>query len=103
MHSKVYRNNARLSFTYYSSGRRSPKRMMVLLDREVNTVAKKNKVQENYSTPNEKFNAEFAEENSVAGTQKSSQKVRENYSTPNEKFDAEFAEENSANNKKSSR
>lgn len=66
-------------------------------------MAKKNKVQENYKTPNEKFNAEFAEENSVAGAQQGSQKVQENYKTPNEKFDAEFAEESSTTNKKANR
>lgn len=63
-----------------------------MLNREVNTVAKKSKVQENYKTPNEKFNAEFAEENSTSVSQKGSQKVQENFKTPNEKFDAEFAE-----------
>lgn len=52
----------------------------------------KKKVQENYQTPNEKFNAEFAEENSTSVSQKAGQKVQENYKKPNEKFDAEFAE-----------
>ncbi|MFC7681121.1 hypothetical protein [Paenibacillus sp. GCM10028914] len=67
-------------------------------------MAKKNKVQENYKTPNEKFNAEFAEENSVVGgAQQGSQKVKENYKTPNEKFDAEFAEESSTTNKRANR
>ncbi|WP_054955952.1 hypothetical protein [Paenibacillus dakarensis] len=66
-------------------------------------MAKKNKVQENYQTPNEKFNAEFAEDTSIASNPKGSQKVRESYQTPNEKFDAEFAEESSTTNKRANR
>lgn len=57
-------------------------------------MAKKNKVQDNFKTPNEKFNAEFAEENGVSSTQKGASKKQENYKKPNEKFDAEFAELN---------
>lgn len=52
----------------------------------------KKKVQENYQTPNEKFNAEFAEENSTSVSPKAGKNVQENFKTPNEKFDAEFAE-----------
>lgn len=48
---------------------------------------KKQKIQDNYQTPNEKFNAEFAEENA---SKKSSQTAGKNYKTPNEKFDEEF-------------
>ncbi|AHV96565.1 MULTISPECIES: hypothetical protein [Paenibacillus] len=36
-------------------------------------MAKKPKVQENYKTPNEKFNAEFAAENNVASNVASKQ------------------------------
>ncbi|ETT39439.1 hypothetical protein C169_10173 [Paenibacillus sp. FSL R5-808] len=64
-------------------------------NREVNTVAKKNKVQENFKTPNEKFNAEFAEDTSIASNPKGNSKVQENFKTPNEKFNAEFAEDTS--------
>lgn len=49
------------------------------MNREVNIVAKKNKVQENFKTPNEKFNAEFAEETSIASNPKGNSKVQENY------------------------
>ncbi|MED5019077.1 hypothetical protein P9847_17340 [Paenibacillus chibensis] len=53
---------------------------------------KKQKIQDNYQTPNEKFNAEFAEENS---SQKSSKAGKSsNYKTPDEKFDEEFKEKN---------
>ncbi|WP_198402096.1 hypothetical protein [Paenibacillus crassostreae] len=52
---------------------------------------KPNKVQENYKTPNEKFNAEFAEE---TGQIKKPNKVQENFKTPNEKFNAEFDQKN---------
>ncbi|WP_202128539.1 hypothetical protein [Paenibacillus dendrobii] len=53
---------------------------------------KKQKNQDNYQTPNEKFNAEFAEENS---SQKSSKAAKNsNSKTPDEKFDAEFNEKN---------
>ncbi|MEC0238673.1 hypothetical protein P4H66_02140 [Paenibacillus dokdonensis] len=52
---------------------------------------KKQKIQDNYKTPNEKFNAEFAEENS---SQKSTNAQNSNYKTPNEKFDEEFKEKN---------
>ncbi|GAB6926789.1 hypothetical protein JCM10914A_07720 [Paenibacillus sp. JCM 10914] len=41
-------------------------------------MAKKNKVNENFKTPNEKFNAEFAEEQNVAGAKKSSKKQNNN-------------------------
>jgi hypothetical protein len=64
-------------------------------NREVNIVPKKNKVQENYQTPNEKFNAEFAEDTSgIKSNPKGNAKVQENYKKPNEKFDAEFGELN---------
>ncbi|RAR44901.1 hypothetical protein DP091_06795 [Paenibacillus sp. MDMC362] len=52
------------------------------------------KVQENFKTPNEKFNAEFAEDTSIASNPKGNSKVQENYKKPNEKFDAEFGELN---------
>ncbi|MCJ8013359.1 hypothetical protein MUG84_16640 [Paenibacillus sp. KQZ6P-2] len=48
---------------------------------------KKQKLQDSYKTPNEKFNAEFAEENS---SQTSSKAAKGNFKTPNEKFNAEF-------------
>lgn len=57
-------------------------------------MAKKNKAQGNYQTPNEKFNAEFAEDTSIASNPKGNSKVQENYKKPNEKFDAEFGELN---------
>ncbi|MHA0856650.1 hypothetical protein [Paenibacillus sp. CMAA1364] len=53
--------------------------------------SKSKKVQENYKTPNEKFNAEFAEEN---GKIQKKSKVQENYKTPNEKYNAEFESQN---------
>ncbi|WP_054939691.1 hypothetical protein [Paenibacillus ihuae] len=66
-------------------------------------MAKKPKVQENYKTPNEKYNAEFAVENDGATQQgtlsKAGQKVQENYKTPNEKYNAEFAVENDGTTK----
>jgi len=68
--------------------------MVSQMNREVNIVAKKNKVQENFKTPNEKFNAEFAEETSIASNPKGNSKVQENYKKPNEKFDAEFGDLN---------
>ncbi|ANY76658.1 MAG TPA: hypothetical protein DCK78_23245 [Paenibacillus lactis] len=53
------------------------------------------KVQENFQTPNEKFNAEFAEDTSgIKSNPKGNAKVQENYKKPNEKFDAEFGELN---------
>lgn len=72
------------------------------MNREVTAVNKK-KVKENYKTPNEKFNAEFAEENSAAVSKKAGQKVKESFKSPNEKFDAEFAEFGSKKTNKANR
>ncbi|MBR2566400.1 MAG: hypothetical protein IKE29_17525 [Paenibacillus sp.] len=57
------------------------------------------KKSQGYQTPNEKYNAEFAEENgtgSVASKVKQSaqNKVQDNYQTPDEKYNAEFGVEN---------
>lgn len=93
-----------LSFTYYFSGSNFPEEDDGMeMNREVNHVANKKKVQDNYKTPNEKFNAEFAEENSTSASQKGSQKVQENFKKPNEKFDAEFAEFGTTNTNKANR
>lgn len=51
----------------------------------------KKKVQDNYKTPDEKFNAEFAEEN---GKIQKPNKVQDNYKTPDEKYDEEFKSQN---------
>ncbi|MDR0268772.1 hypothetical protein [Paenibacillus sp.] len=48
---------------------------------------------QNYKTPNEKFNAEFAEESTNA-PQNSSSPKSSNSKTPNEKFNAKFEEKN---------
>ncbi|MDT9719284.1 hypothetical protein QVE09_10250 [Paenibacillus sp. ClWae2A] len=46
-------------------------------------------------TPNEKYNAEFGEENAAAKVKQSAQnKVQDNFQTPDEKFNAEFGVEN---------
>lgn len=46
----------------------------------------KPKVQENYKTPNEKYNEEFAEDNGAATPKiQKPNKVQDNYKTPNEK------------------
>ncbi|WP_458126083.1 hypothetical protein [Paenibacillus sp. Z3-2] len=52
-----------------------------------------------YQTPNEKYNAEFGQENGTndvaAKVKQSAQnKVQENFQTPDEKFNAEFGVEN---------
>ncbi|OAB46025.1 hypothetical protein [Paenibacillus glacialis] len=56
-----------------------------------NQNSRQKKVQDNFKTPNEKFNAEFAEEN---GQIQKPNKVQENYKTPNEKYNAEFESQN---------
>lgn len=56
-----------------------------------NMNSKQKKVQDNYKTPDEKFNAEFAEEN---GKIQKPNKVQENYKTPNEKYNEEFKSQN---------
>jgi hypothetical protein len=56
-----------------------------------NFTSKQKNVTDNYKTPNEKFNAEFAEEN---GKIQKPNKVQENFKTPNEKFNAEFESQN---------
>ncbi|NMO96035.1 hypothetical protein [Paenibacillus lemnae] len=67
-------------------------------------MANKKKVQENFQTPNEKFNEEFGQENlSTKVSQQGAQKVQENFKTPNEKFDAEFAELGQNNTNKTNR
>ncbi len=55
---------------------------------------KKQKIQDNYQTPNEKFNEEFAQENSSQTSQTSQTAQNSNYKTPDEKFDEEFKEKN---------
>ncbi|KOY17082.1 hypothetical protein [Paenibacillus xylanivorans] len=52
-------------------------------------------------TPNEKYNAEFGEEN-VANKVKQAQqnKVKDNFQTPDEKFNAEFGSENTGKSQK---
>lgn len=52
-------------------------------------------------TPNEKYNAEFGEEN-VANKVKQSQqnKVKDNFQTPDEKYNAEFGTENTGKTQK---
>jgi len=55
-------------------------------------VAKKS---QGYQTPNEKYNAEFGEENAAAKVKQSAQnKVQDNFQTPDEKYNAEFGVEN---------
>lgn len=52
-------------------------------------------------TPNQKFNAEFGQENVKQKVQKAAQnKVQENYKTPDEKFNSEFAVEDQGLNEK---
>lgn len=52
--------------------------------------AQQNKVQDNYQTPNEKYDAEFGSDTAAGVNQKvqgsQRQKVQDNYKTPNEKF-----------------
>ncbi|MDO7907368.1 hypothetical protein Q5741_13225 [Paenibacillus sp. JX-17] len=69
-------------------------------DSNFNTVAPKvqqsaqNKVQDNFQTPNEKYDEEFAVDtasNISQSVQSSARgKVQENFKTPNEKFDENF-------------
>jgi small acid-soluble spore protein E (minor gamma-type SASP) len=68
------------------------------MKREVIVVAKKS---QGSQTPNEKYNAEFGEEN-VANKVKQAQqnKVKDNFQTPDEKFNAEFGSENTGKSQK---
>ncbi|GAS80619.1 MULTISPECIES: hypothetical protein [Paenibacillus] len=53
------------------------------------------KKSQGYQTPNEKYNAEFGEENAAAKVKQSAQhKVQDNFQTPDEKYNAEFGVEN---------
>ncbi|CAI6019653.1 hypothetical protein PAECIP112173_00201 [Paenibacillus sp. JJ-100] len=57
------------------------------------------KKSQGYQTPNEKYNAEFAEENGTGSAaskvkQSAQNKVQDNYQTPDEKYNAEFGVEN---------
>jgi hypothetical protein len=57
-------------------------------------VAKKS---QGYQTPNEKYDAEFGQENGSAASkvkQSGQNKVQDNYQTPDEKYNAEFGVEN---------
>ncbi|MGC5771027.1 hypothetical protein [Paenibacillus pabuli] len=62
------------------------------MKREVIVVAKRS---QGFQTPNEKYNAEFGQENVANKVKQSEQnKVQENFQTPDEKFNAEFGVEN---------
>jgi hypothetical protein len=60
-------------------------------------VAKKT---QGYQTPNEKYNAEFGQENGTTNDaaakvkQSAQNKVQDNFQTPDEKYNAEFGVEN---------
>ncbi|MFE6078004.1 hypothetical protein [Paenibacillus sp. NPDC057886] len=52
-------------------------------------------------TPNEKYNAEFGEENAASKVKQSQQnKVKDNFQTPDEKYNAEFGTENTGKTQK---
>lgn len=52
-------------------------------------------------TPNEKYNAEFGEENAANKVKQSQQnKVKDNFQTPDEKYNAEFGTENTGKTQK---
>ncbi|PQP82508.1 hypothetical protein C0Q44_13795 [Paenibacillus sp. PCH8] len=57
------------------------------------------KKSQGYQTPNEKYNAEFGQENGANSAaskvkQSAQNKVQDNFQTPDEKFNAEFGVEN---------
>ncbi|MCG7378936.1 MULTISPECIES: hypothetical protein [Paenibacillus] len=68
------------------------------MKREVIVVAKKS---QGYKTPNEKYNAEFGQENVASKIKQSEQnKVKDNFQTPDEKYNAEFGVENTGKTQK---